>query len=200
MWTAAILVGGQARRLGSLDKSALEVGGRSILERQLALARSLTPHLLIVARDGQLPRAYGVPVALDRVPGAGALGGLYTALLEAPTEQVVVIACDMPFLTAPFLTRLAEVGAEAEVAMPHDARGSHPLCASYHRRIATRLRGRIDAGHLGVLDALTGLDVRRIGSDELAPFDPTGRLLLNVNTPEDYARARAAAEATQPPA
>ena len=35
--------------------------------------------------------------------GAGALGGLYTALVEAPTEQVLVIGCDMPFLTAPFL-------------------------------------------------------------------------------------------------
>ena len=42
----------------------------------------------------------------DRIKGVGALGGLYTALADAPTEQVLVIACDMPFLAAPFLTRL----------------------------------------------------------------------------------------------
>ena len=35
------------------------------------------------------------------------------------------------------------------------------------------------------------LAVRELGPDELAPFDPDGRLLTNVNTPADYERARA---------
>ena len=35
MVTAAILAGGQARRLGGQDKSRLVVGGRTILEREL---------------------------------------------------------------------------------------------------------------------------------------------------------------------
>jgi molybdopterin-guanine dinucleotide biosynthesis protein A len=54
-----------------------------------------------------------VPVVADGMAGAGVLGGLYTALVEAPTEQVLVIACDMPFLTAPFLSHLASLGAES---------------------------------------------------------------------------------------
>ena len=124
------------------------------------------------------------------VAGAGALGGLYTALVEAPTEQVLVIACDMPFLTAPFLAHLAERGIGVDAALPRDERGRHPLCASYDRRIAAHLKTRIDRGELRVSDALTGLDVREINPDEVAPFDPDGRLLLNVNTPADYERAR----------
>jgi molybdopterin-guanine dinucleotide biosynthesis protein A len=63
------------------------------------------------------------------------------------------------------------------------------LCASYARRTAAHLRACIEAGALRVGDALEGLDVREIGPNELAPFDRDGRLLLNVNTPDDYARA-----------
>jgi molybdenum cofactor guanylyltransferase len=151
--------------------------------------RAITPHILIVGGDPSHGQATGVPVVADRIAGAGALGGLYTALVEAPTDQVVVIACDMPFLTAPFLARLAELGADAEAVVPRDADGRHPLCASYARRVADRLRARIDAGALRVIDALDDLDVRDLGADELMSFNHDGRLLLNVNTPDDYQRA-----------
>ena len=152
--------------------------------------RGLTPHVLIVANNRSQIRAGNTRVVADHIAGAGALGGLYTALMAAPTEQVLVIGCDMPFLDAPFLTYLMEQGRDADVAVPCDTRGRHPLCASYARRIATHLHNRIAAGELRVVDALADLAVREIGPDELAPFDPDGRLLLNVNTPDDYARAR----------
>ena len=197
-WTAAILAGGRARRLGGIDKSALVVGARSILDRQLSLLRDLTPHILIVGADRSRVSATDVPVVADRIAGAGSLGGLYTALMEAPTEQVLVIACDMPFLTAPFLMRLAARGVDVDVAVPRSAAGRHPLCASYARRAAAHLRARIESGDLRVREALDGLDVRELGPDELAEFDQDGLLLLNVNTPDDYAKARTAA-LTQPP-
>jgi molybdenum cofactor guanylyltransferase len=214
VWTAAILTGGQARRLGGRDKSALRVGADSILDRQLAVLRTLTPHILIVgsafaeasadksavAKGSADKERTNVRVVEDRIAGAGALGGLYTALIDAPTEQVLVIACDMPFISAPFLTALARLGAGVEAAIPRDGHGPHPLCASYQRRVAPRLKTRIDAGMLRIGDALRELEVRDIGPDELAPFDPDGRLLLNVNTPADYERARRAAGEPPPPA
>ena len=129
----------------------------------------------------------------DRLPGTGALGGLYTALVEAPTERVLVLACDMPFVTAPFLEHLAALGdgTDEDVIVPRDSQGQrHPLCACYHRRIAVAIRQRLDAGQLRVLDALNGLSVRDVDPDETAPFDSNGRLLLNVNTPADYEGAQ----------
>ena len=64
------------------------------------------------------------------------------------------------------------------------------MCASYARRITDHLHRHIAAGNLRVGHALMDLEVRRVGPDELAAFDPDGRLLCNVNTPEDYERAR----------
>ena len=198
IWTAAILAGGRARRLGGIDKSALIVGASSILDRQVSLLRGLTPHVLIVARERSPVHAAGVPVARDRISDAGALGGIYTALMEAPTDQVLVIGCDLPFLTAPFLTYLMERGKNTDATVPRDNRGRHPLCASYARRIAGHLEGRIRSGDLRVGEALKDVAVHEIGPDELAPFDPDRRLLLNINTPEDYARARLAADHEDP--
>jgi molybdopterin-guanine dinucleotide biosynthesis protein A len=193
-FTAAILAGGDARRLGRIDKSALVIGAASILERQLSVLRGLTPHILIVTSDRARVQAApaGVRLVVDRVPGAGALGGLYTALEEATTDQVFIIGCDMPFVTAPLVGYVVERGRDVDVAVPRDERGRHPLCASYARRTAGHVRARIEAGALRVGDALEGLDVREIEGDELEPFDVDGRLLLNVNTPDDYARARLA--------
>jgi len=192
-WTAAILAGGQARRLGGIDKSALVVGARSILDRQLSLLHGLTSHLLIVTSDRSRVPAVDVPVVVDRIGGAGALGGLYTALIEAPTEQVLVIGCDMPSLTAPFLRHLAECGRDVDVAVPRTEHGRHPLCASYVRRTAPYFQARIQAGDLRIGAALDDVNVQELGPDDLSPFDPDGRLLLNVNTPHDYARARSMA-------
>lgn len=199
VFAAAVLAGGQARRLGGLEKSALIIGTHSILDRQLSLLRRLTPHLLVVTSDRSRVRAADVPVVVDRIAGAGALGGLYTALMEAPTEQVLVIGCDMPFLTAPFLLHLVERGRGMDAAVPRDGRGRHPLCASYSRQAAARVHARIQAGELRVGDALRDLTVREIGPDEIEPFNADGGLLLNINTPDDYARARLiAANRTSP--
>ncbi len=195
IFTAAILAGGQARRLGGVDKSALSVGTRSILGRQLVLLRGLTPHILVVANDAAPFRKTGVPMIPDRIKGAGALGGLYTALVEAPTEQVLVIACDMPFLTAPFLTRLVTLGAGVDAAIPRDRTGLHPLCASYSRRVIRHVKARIDAGERRILGAVAGLAIREVGPGELAPFDADGWLLADVKTPDDYARVRGCADA-----
>lgn len=193
-WSAAILAGGRGRRLGGADKSALVIGTRSILDRQIALLRALTPHLLIVTNDRSRVHASGVRVVEDRIAGAGALGGVYTALEEASTDHVLIIGCDMPFLTGSFLTYLIDQAGDADVVVPRDARGWHPLCALYARRVSAGLHARIDAGDLRVAAALQDMAVRELGPDVLAPFDPDGRLLLNVNTPEDYERALSIAD------
>lgn len=189
MLTAAILAGGRARRMGGRDKSALHIGALSILDRELAAIRAVTPDIVLVGGDDATGARHGIRVAPDRVEGAGALGGLYTALLESGGDQVLVVACDMPFLTAPFLSHVAAVGAEVDAAVPRDRRSRHPLCASYAAAVAPRLKARIDVGRLGVMDALADLEVRDIGPEEIDAFDPQGVLLMNVNTQDDYEQA-----------
>jgi molybdenum cofactor guanylyltransferase len=192
MQTAAILAGGRARRLGGRDKSRLVVGGRTILARQLDLLHRLVPSVVIVANEPEQFADAGVPVLADLVPGSGSLGGIYTAVSGA-AGPVLVLACDMPFVTAPFLARVIEAGADADITIPRGPDGYHPLCANYGPACAGPLRARVERGALKVVDLLADVRVRELGPDEIAPFDPDGMLLLNVNTAGDLARAERAA-------
>lgn len=200
MQTAAILAGGRGRRLGGRDKSRLVIGGRTILARQLDVLQRLVPRVVIVANTPEAFADAGVPVLRDAVPGAGSLGGVYTAIAEAG-GPVLVLACDMPFVTEPFLARLIEAGQEADVAIPRGRDGYQPLCANYGPACAGPLRRRIEQGALQVIGLLADVRVRELGPDEIASFDPDGLLLLNVNTDDDLARAeRAAGERLAAPA
>lgn len=197
--TAAILAGGQARRLGHIDKSALVIGDVRIIDRQLAALRAIADHLLIVSNDAERYASLGVDVVPDLVPGAGALGGIYTAVSASPHRQTLVVACDLPFLTVPFLRHLAAAGREADLAIPRTPDGYQPLCASYSRACLDAIRRRMETGSLKAADLVHDVRVREIGPDEIARFDPAGTLFLNVNTPDDYARACALLEQPDKP-
>ena len=196
MQTAAILAGGRARRLGGRDKSRLVIGGQTILDRQIALLRGLVPRVIVVANEPERFADAGVPVLADAVPDCGSLGGIYTAVTAAD-GPVLVIACDMPFLSAPFLTRVIEAGRDADIAVPRANDGYHPLCASYAPACAGPLEKRIARRALTVVELLSDVRVHELDPDEIARFDQDGLLLLNINTAADLARAERAAIARQ---
>ena len=183
MVTAAILAGGRATRFGGRDKSALIVEGRSILERQIAELLQLTLDVLIVGRQSPDARARAVP---DLVPGAGALGGLHTALTEARGDSTVVVACDMPYVSAPMLGYLAALTRDADAVVPETERGYHPLCAAYTRACLEPIARRLSDGRFKVIDFFADVRLRIVTGEELDRFGDPHRLLANVNTPAEY--------------
>ncbi len=192
MWTAAILAGGHAQRLGGCSKGSLPLGCAAILDAQLAVLRAVVGRIVIVASDEVPYRAYGVPVLLDLVPGAGPLGAIYTAIQSVPTARTLIVACDMPFLSVPFLTHLVAAGSDVDIAIPRTASGYEPLCATYSRRCAGPIRQQLEAKQLKVTDVLAdtwGLTIRELGPTDLVPFGRDEVLFFNINTPDDYARA-----------
>lgn len=189
---AAILAGGQARRFAGRDKSALLVGGLTILQRQLSALREVAERVVMV---GALPPGVQVPgfdleAVPDLVSGGGALGGLYTALSAARSPHVLVLACNLPFVSRVFLRHLAALpGPAHDAVVPRSHDGWQPLCAVYRRDLAAGFGERVASGRLKVADALAELRVREVGPAEIASVEPDERLFLNVNTPRDLARA-----------
>jgi len=201
MWTAAILAGGHARRLGGQDKSALVIDGLSVLARQLAALNPLTRDIILIG--GQSHSETSMTTVPDLRPGTGALGALYTALATAHADRVLVLACDLPFVTTPFLSLLLHLDADALAVVPVPSSGPQPLCAVYRRQASAHLERALDHGERRVREAVHALGPRYVTTAELAPFDPDGRLLWNINTPDEYARAagspRSAGIVPQPP-
>lgn len=186
---AAILTGGQARRLGGVNKAALDVGDRRIADRQFEVLCDVASTVFVVGANPGPWREYGVRIVPDDIPGAGALGGIYTAILASPCDRTLVVGCDMPFLSAALLRHLAGI-ADAELVIPRSRRGYEPLCAVYARACASGIRARIENGALEASALPTDVRVAEIGPDVLAAYDPDGMLFVNVNTPHDYERAK----------
>jgi molybdopterin-guanine dinucleotide biosynthesis protein A len=201
MIAAAILAGGAARRLGGSAKALLDVGGRRIIDRQLAALETVARTIFIVAPDGSPYVGLGLRVVPDAIPGAGALGGIYTAIVESPAPRTLVLACDMPFVTpALFRTLAAPERASADLVIPRSTRGLEPLCAVYGRACAAPILERIRRGLLQTSGLAGDVRVSEIGPDVIAAIDEDGLLFANVNTPHDYARAAGLIELEPDPA
>src|SRR5256885_10231894 len=112
MLTAAILAGGRSTRFGGRDKSALVVDGRTIFDRQVSELSQIAAEILLVGGPTRPEPRPGVTPIADLMPGCGPLGGLHAALTAAQGEPVIVVACDMPYVSAPFLAYLAALAGE----------------------------------------------------------------------------------------
>jgi molybdopterin-guanine dinucleotide biosynthesis protein A len=180
----AILAGGGATRMGGRPKSFLEVGGRRIIDRQLEVLRPLFEELWISANDGPRYAPFGLPIVSDEVRGAGPLGGLIAVLESAAAPRVMVVACDMPYLTEAAV-RLCAGAPDADVVVPVVGGRPEPLFARYSRRCAAAIRARLEAGERKMTAFHADVEVRVIGEDELRRLDPELRFLANCNAPED---------------
>jgi len=173
-----------------MDKSGLAMGPDRIIDRQLAVLRSIASEIVIVASDGARFAEHGLPVLPDAHPGAGPLGGMYTALVASSTPATLIVACDLPFLDAAFLRHVLGLGRDVDAVVPRSSSGYQPLCAVYSHTCVEPIRRRLLAGHRKVTGFYEDIRVREVGPEELAMFDPHGMLFHNVNTPEDYALAK----------
>lgn len=174
------------------DKAALMLGGISFLQRVAEALRPVGGRVRVVGGDPAAAARLGLEQQPDLVPGLGPLAGLQAALATASRSRVVIVACDLPLVSTSFLRGLlAYLTTESDAAVPREG-DPVPVCAAYrnHPRVITAIERRIDAGRLSASELLEDLCVRWVAGNELRTLDPDGRCLLNVNTPEDYERAK----------
>ena len=189
MASAAILMGGEARRFGGRDKGGLLIGGRTILEHQIDELSEIADDILLVGsrHNPEGPPKVGQPVRRipDRVAGCGPLGGLEAALAAAQSDALVVVACDMPFVTAAFLRYLQALTHGADAVVPRTERGYHPVCAVYTQACRPAVERALAEHRLSMSELLKRVHVRVVEAGEIDAFGPHARLLANVNTPAE---------------
>jgi molybdopterin-guanine dinucleotide biosynthesis protein A len=188
----AILAGGGATRMGGVPKGLLEVGGRRILDRLVATFEEALGSLpLLVANAPDAPGwRPDLRVVADRRPGCGTLGGLLTAVLEAPAP-VVCVAWDMPFVPPGLLRTLAAGLADADVCIPASGgrRGVEPLCAAYGPRAGPAMAAALDRGDLRAIAFHDSVRVTVLPEPTVRRFGEPERLFYNVNTVAELERA-----------
>jgi molybdenum cofactor guanylyltransferase len=187
-----ILVGGRSSRMGT-DKSRLQFGGQTSVERIAAELRPVTSRISLVGSGGA-----GFDPDLRIVPDThqqwGALGGIQAALDACVSAWALIVACDLPFVTRDLCTRLLTVSGlespDAIVPIQPDGR-AQPLCALYRRepcRIETEKL--IASGEHTPRALLANVKTRWVRPEELSDLPGAENFFFNMNTPEDYERAK----------
>jgi molybdopterin-guanine dinucleotide biosynthesis protein A len=189
--SGVILAGGRSRRMGGSPKALLPFGGRPLIEHIAETLRSVLSDCLVVTNTPELYASLGLPMVGDVFADGGSLGGLYSGLRAAPGDAALCVASDMPFLSAPLLRYLSARAGEADAVIPEAAGGPQTLHAVYRKACLPAMERRLRAGQLKIVDLLDDLRVVRVTASDLRPFADPDLAFMNLNTPEDLARARA---------
>jgi molybdopterin-guanine dinucleotide biosynthesis protein A len=160
------------------DKALLPFRGESLAGVIARAVERAAGSVVVVGRSEFLD----YPTIPDRYPGEGPLGGILTALHHIDADWNLIVACDMPAVTADFLAELLDRAAASgrDALIPHGPDGPEPLCAVYHRRSRETLDREFARGVRKIMAAVETLDAAVWEVAEVAHFQ-------NVNTPEDWA-------------
>ena len=129
-----------------------------------------------------------MPVWHEPDEPAHPLRGIAAALRRAAGRPVLVVACDMPFLP-PGLLAAPRRSATRRSWCPRPSGRLHPLCARYDARLLGALERRSAAERAAARDDRSARARADRRGASCAAFGDPERLLFNVNTPEDLARA-----------
>ncbi|HLZ53385.1 MAG TPA: molybdenum cofactor guanylyltransferase [Verrucomicrobiae bacterium] len=143
---AVILAGGKSSRMGQ-DKAWLEIGGQTLLARQIKLAHECgAEEVFISGRVDKDYSQFACPVLYDRWAEAGPLAGIGRALEETSSSRLLVLAVDMPWLTPVVLRKLAGPGRGDRGMVPRVGSRIEPLAAIYPKLAASLAAAMLSRG------------------------------------------------------
>jgi molybdopterin-guanine dinucleotide biosynthesis protein A len=151
-FSAVILAGGKSSRMGC-DKAFLEVGGETLLARQIRLVQAVgATEVFISGRDGADYSAFAGRVLLDELAEAGPLAGIERALAAMDSSLLLVLAVDLPDMSVDFLCALATHCPDQRGAIPRVKGLAEPLVAFYPKAAHALAASRLNQKLLAVKD------------------------------------------------
>jgi molybdenum cofactor guanylyltransferase len=182
-YTAMVLAGGRAARLGGQAKPQLEVGGRTMLDTVLTAVADAERRIVVGPPQ---PAPADVLQVREQPPGGGPVAALRAGLPGVRTDVLALLAGDLPFLTAELVAQLrARLTGDGVLVV--DDTGRDQLLLGVWRTATLRSAVADAAGPTSLRKVMAPLSVRR-----LRPAVPPGTPApwLDCDTPADLARAR----------
>jgi len=189
--SGAVIAGGANARFGGVPKGLSMIDGRRVVDRVLDALGGVVDERFLITNDPAIGEAVGDMVAYgDERAERGSLVGLHSALWHCHTAALVV-AWDMPFISAALLAHLRAIGERAGAAViPVGPSGPEPLCAYYPRATLYAVERQLAAGDLRLSHLVALSSAVLVPPDEVSRFGPPERLFANINMPADLAAAR----------
>ncbi len=190
---AIILSGGNNRRMLH-NKAFLQMGQKSIIEREIEVLSTLFSRIIVVTNTPENHEHLRVSLVSDVVPGKGPLGDIYSGLMASKDKYNSVVSCDLPFLNAGLISYMIELTEGHDIVVPRLNGLVEPLHAIYSKHCLIPIKRQLDRNELKIQSFFGEVKVRYIRESEIKKYDPKGIAFFNVNTEEDLGKARLIAE------
>jgi molybdenum cofactor guanylyltransferase len=142
-YDAVVLAGGASRRMGGGDKTALDLGGLSLLDRALEAAAGAQQTIVVGAAR---PTNRDVLWTREEPAGGGPAAALASGLRLVSAPFVLALAGDLPFVTGETVVRLLGAAQPSGAVMVDDDRRVQWLLSCWPTAL---LRGALDGDQTG---------------------------------------------------
>lgn len=187
-----LLAGGKSSRMGGQHKGELIYENKTFTERMVNEFAKEAETIWISYGDRIHYTDHRCRIVRDIYPGCGPVGGIHAGLTACEADEVMVSACDMPFLKIELFRYLKKRLAAAvnqektgyDGVLPVFNGRIHPLAAIYRKENVLKvMETQIMAGNYRIKDALDQLHILYV---DLAGHEEFVRMIQNVNTIEEY--------------
>ncbi|MFN8859062.1 MAG: molybdenum cofactor guanylyltransferase MobA [Gemmatimonas sp.] len=182
--TGIILCGGQARRMGGVDKPLQRLGGTSLVE---TIRERLAPQVArIIISANRAHEAYGQwgdAVIADTTAALGPLGGLAAVLPHVTTPWFFCCPGDAPFLDRSLVGRLAGALGTASCAIPTDGHRAQCLFLLGPTTVSTAIDAYLASGARSVHGCVAAQQPAVLDASDIADS------FRNINSPEELSAA-----------
>lgn len=185
--TAIILAGGKSSRMGT-NKALLTINGITVIEQIVNECKKITDHILIVTNNFADYQFLQLPMVEDKEKGKGPLAGIQAGLSTVSTEKNIVIACDMPFISAEIAKVLLEELTNYDACLPKINDQLHPLFAAYRKSCLHAVNQSLNDGQLRIRHFLNQVRVKIKTEKELPSY--FNKAMFNMNNPQEYEEAK----------
>jgi molybdopterin-guanine dinucleotide biosynthesis protein A len=187
--TGVILAGGKSSRMGT-DKALINIGQKGMIERVAGELKKVCSEIFVSGGQEETGKRLGLKFIADLIPGRGPLSGINASLHTAAHDYCLVVACDMPFISAELANLMIREVEGYDAAVPSYGQYLQPLFAVYCKSCLPAIESYLASGKMSVTKFLPMVRVNYVTEEKLNLFADMETVFFNVNTPEDLNKAR----------
>lgn len=182
-----ILAGGKSSRMGK-DKGLVLLNNIPVIQHIINEVKKLDLNINIIT-DNHSYNTFGCKCIKDIIPGQGPLGGLYTAMCYTTAEYILLLSCDMPFVTYRVFERLINRcrTTHDEIIACRNEDNLYPFPAFYHVSLKEKVKHHLDHHKLKMQKFIQECSTTKVDVSDMIKEDTC--LFSNLNTPSDIKNA-----------
>lgn len=184
--TAVVLAGGKSTRMG-FDKQLLKINNRKVVEIIIHKLREEFDEIIVVTNNPEYYIGLCDKMTKDIFVDKGPLAGIHAGLIEATSEYVYFVACDMPNIKLDYIRYMKSKikNLEVEACITKNGAWIEPFNGFYSRKMISNIEKYLSIGNSSVNKLIRKSKVYYIKEEETRKFSPKWEMFLNLNTRED---------------